>query len=69
MSDSETTKDGIEPKRRVTFLELLNESSDFVDFIRKRREVEVTDNVDLTEILMAERHGGGWVPEEQRPKT
>lgn len=55
------------PRRQVTFGELLDESTDFLDFLRKRREVDVIEEgPDLMEVFIAERHGGGWVHEADR---
>lgn len=61
--------DSSAPQRRVTFGELLDESTDFLDFLRKRAEVDVIfEGPDLMEVFIAERHGGGWVAEEDRLK-
>ncbi|MDE0068045.1 MAG: hypothetical protein OXN44_14390 [Acidimicrobiaceae bacterium] len=55
------------PRRTATLGELLAESTDFLDFLQKRSQVDLVDEgPDLMEVFIAERHGGGWVPPEDR---
>ncbi len=49
-----------------TFREALDSATDFVDLLNKLAEIE-HDGPDLVEVLEAERHGGGWVPEHTHP--
>ena len=51
----------------TTFREALDSATDFVDFLNKVADVE-RDGPDLVEVLEAERHGGGWVPERAHPE-
>lgn len=51
----------------TTFREALDRATDFVDFLNKVADVE-RDGPDLVEVLEAERHGGGWVPERTHPE-
>lgn len=49
-----------------TFREALDSATDFVDLLNKLADIE-HDGPDLVEVLEAERHGGGWVPEHTHP--
>ncbi|MDE0115636.1 MAG: hypothetical protein OXT07_03325 [bacterium] len=45
-----------------TYREALDSATDFMDFLNKLVEMEY-EGPDLVEVLEAERHGGGWVPD------
>lgn len=50
----------------TTIGEAFDSATDFIDLCKKLGEIE-HDGPDLTEVLMAERHDGGWVPEHTHP--
>ena len=50
----------------TTYREALDSATDFVDFLNKLADID-RDGPDLLEVLDAERHGGGWVPQHTHP--
>ena len=51
---------------RSPFREALDYATEFIDFLDALADIKV-DGPDLLEILDAERHGGGYCPEEAHP--
>ena len=49
-----------------TFREALDSATDFVDLLNKLADID-REGPDLLEVLEAERHGGGWVPQHTHP--
>ncbi|MYG94595.1 MAG: hypothetical protein F4138_06350 [Acidimicrobiia bacterium] len=50
-----------------TFRQALDGATDFVDFLDRLLELGY-EGPDIVEVLDAERHGGGWVPEHTHPE-
>lgn len=55
-----STATGVKP----SFREILDEATDFRDLLDRLVDAEI-EGPDLVEILEAERHGGGYCPEQQ----